>query len=190
MTLQRAISTSPQRVKLSARDYWTLADGGAFEGLAKVELIEGELWAMNAVHSWHARVLIDLGAELKLAVRASGLPLTVYGSGSVAMAEDSVPEPDLSIGAPHEDGPLPLAKLKLAIELSDSTLDQDLGRKASLYSAHGVPEYWVVDRDGKRIVQMWGPGAEGYAEQRIVPFGAGVTATTINGLSVETGGLG
>jgi Uma2 family endonuclease len=189
MTAHVTINNAPQRARLTARDYWTLAEGGAFEGFAKVELIEGELWAMNAVHSWHARTLIDLGTELKLALRSAGLPLTVYGSGSVSMSEDSVPEPDISVGDPNIDGPLPLAKLKLAVELSDTTLSDDLGRKVRLYAAHNVPEYWVVDRDGKRIVQMWEPRAEGYGEQREVTFGAPITATTLNGVVVETNGL-
>jgi Uma2 family endonuclease len=186
MTAHVTIDNAPQRARLTARDYWTLAADGAFADFAKVELIEGELWAMNAVHSWHARTLIDLGSELKLALRSAGLSLTVYGSGSVSMSEDSVPEPDISVGDPNADGPLPLAKLKLAIELSDTTLSDDLGRKVRLYAAHNVPEYWVVDRDGKRIVQMWGPGKEDYVERREVVFGASVTAATLIGLVVAT----
>lgn len=189
MTSVPSLGNAPQRAKLSARDFWTLADSGAFEGLAKVELIEGEIWAMNAIHSWHARVLIALGTELTLALRAAGLPLTAYGSGSIAMSNDSVPEPDLAVGEPNSDGPLPLAKLRLAIELSDTTLDHDLGRKGRLYGAHGVAEYWVVDRDGKRIVQMSEPGTDGYAQRRDVAFGVRLESLTIAGLSVDTGGL-
>jgi Uma2 family endonuclease len=189
MTSVPSLDNAPQRAKLSARDFWTLADSGAFEGLAKVELIEGEIWAMNAIHSWHARVSVALGTELTLALRAAGSPLTAYGSGSIAMSDDSVPEPDLSIGETNDDGPLPLAKLRLAIELSDTSLKQDLDRKARLYGAHGVPEYWVVDRDGQRTVQMWEPGAEGYAKRRDVAFGERLESVTIAGMTVETGSL-
>jgi Uma2 family endonuclease len=189
MTCLLPVSNAPQRAKLTARDFWTLADGGAFDGFAKVELIEGELWAMNAVHSWHARALIELGSELKASLNGTKLGLTVYGSGSVAMDDASVPEPDLSVGERHTDGALPLAKLKLAIELSDTTIADDLGRKVRLYGSHNVPEYWVVDRDSKRIIQMWEPSEDGYAQRLEIAFGIPVYAATLTGVVVETGEL-
>lgn len=184
------VHTSYQTAKLSARDFMMLSDAGAFDGYAKSELIEGEIWVVNAVHSWHAKAVLEVGFELKTSLRQIGSNLTVYAGGSVAMSEDSVPEPDVSVGEDNSDGIVPLAKIRLAAEVSDSTIATDLGRKAALYARHGVPEYWVVDRDGQCVHQMWEPGSEGYAQQRAVPFGDVVHAATIDGLSIETASLG
>lgn len=181
--------TTPQRVKLRAQDFMLLADAGAFERYARSELIEGEIWVMNAIHSWHAKTMAELGFELVSALRQARSPLRLYMPVSIAMSDDSVPEPDLAIAEDNDDGILPLAKVKLAIEVSDTTAAIDLGRKAMLYARHGVPEYWVVDREGACIVQHWQPGPDGYAEQRSVTLGERVRAVTIAGLDVATAGI-
>lgn len=189
MTAQLPISTKAQRGKLSARDFWLLADSGAFEGIAKAELIEGEIWIVNAVHSWHAKTVAHLSIELGIALRQMRSDLIVYSSGSVALSDDSVPEPDVSVAEDHDGKGLPLEKLRLAIEVSDSTLANDLVRKAPLYARFGVPEYWVVDREGRRIVQMWASNGEVYAERREVAFGETSKSQTMPGVHVETSSL-
>ena len=176
--------TTFQRAKLTARDFWLLADSGAFVDYAKTELIEGEIWVVNSVWVWHSRTMAHVTMELGLALRTAASDLIVYGSGSVDLSDDSVPEPDVAIGRDHEGKGLPLEKVLLAVEISDSTLSRDLGVKARIYGAAGIPEYWVVDREGARIVQMWAPCATGYAETRDVPFGARITAETL-GISVD-----
>ncbi|TPG43269.1 Uma2 family endonuclease [Sphingomonas koreensis] len=189
MTAQLPVSTDVQRAKLTARDFWLLADSGAFEGFAKTELIEGEIWVVNSVYVWHAKTMAYLATELTLALRALGSDLVVYSSGSVDMSDDSVPEPDVSIGEDHDEKGLPLNKLALAIEVSDSTLANDLTSKAPLYARHGVPEYWVVDREGRRVIQMWAPEGDAYAERREMAFGQRIEGATVKGLAVETAAL-
>ena len=180
---------TPQRAKLRAADFHILAEAGAFEGYAKSELIEGDIWVMNAVHVWHSKAMTQLTLALGPAVQASGLPLRLYLPVSVDLSDDSVPEPDLVIGDDHDDGPLPFAKVRLAIEVSDGTLDFDLGPKARMYARAGVPEYWVVARDGAKIVQHWTPEADTYVDKRDVRFGEPLESATIAGLIVDTTGL-
>ncbi len=180
---------SPQKIGLRAVDYLMLSDAGAFDGYGRTELIEGEIWAVNAIHSWHAATVIELGRRLANGLEDIGSLLRVYGAGSVLLSDDSVPEPDLSIGESNDEGVLPLAKLKLAIEISDTTAATDLGVKLRLYAGAGVPEYWVVERDARVIHQMWAPSDGVYAERRAVAFGDRVEAVTIAGVGVETGRL-
>lgn len=179
----------PTRAKLRAEDFWVLADSGAFDGYAKSELIEGEIWVVNAIHSWHAKTMSRLDFALRTALLAAGIKLEVFVPVSVALSDDSVPEPDLALAEDHDDGPLPLAKVKLAIEVSDTTLEIDLGRKASLYARHGVPEYWVIAREGACLYRHASPEPSGYAKRDRIALGEQVTAATIAGLTVETGGL-
>jgi Uma2 family endonuclease len=51
----------------------------------------------------------------------------------------------------------------LAVEVADSSLDYDLGRKSIVFAEHGVLELWVIDA-ARRIVHVHlGPGHGGYA---------------------------
>jgi Uma2 family endonuclease len=176
----------PQRVKLRASDYLMLSDAGAFDHLGRTELIEGEIWTMNAIHSWHAKTVADIAFELKLALRDKDTALRVYASGSVLMTDDSVPEPDVSIGENNDKGVLPLEKLRLAVEISDSTASTDLGVKLALYARAGVREYWVFERETATIHQFWKPASSGYTRSRKQPFGARIEAETLKELAIET----
>ena len=50
-----------------------------------------------------------------------------------------------------------LGRLLLAVEvLSPSTLHTDRGDKRDLYQRKGVPEYWIIDVDGRRV-ERWRP---------------------------------
>lgn len=179
----------PHRAKLRAEDFWLLARSGAFDGYAKSELIAGEIWVMSAIHSWHAKTMSRLDFALRTALIAADSKLEVFVPVSVSLSGDSVPEPDLALAENHDDGPLPLAKVKLAIEVADTTLEIDLGRKAVLYGRHGVPEYWVVARDGACLYRHSSPEAGGYAKRDRFALGERVEAATIPGLTVETAGL-
>lgn len=180
----------PHALKLRACDYLLLDKAGAFADYAKSELIEGEIWVVNAIHSWHARIMAMLVRRIGNALELCGSSLAVYAPVSIAMSDDSVPEPDIAVGARNEDGILPLDKLLLVIEVADTTRDTDLGKKARLYARHGVAEYWVVDRDGGQIVQMTQPRDTGYAAVTEIPFGKALTSKTITGLTIQTDQFG
>ncbi len=64
--------------------------------------------------------------------------------------------------------------VRLVVEISDSTLGFDLKVKAPLYARAGIPEYWVVDIAGKRVIVHRDPSGgaytsvEAYSEQESV----------------------
>lgn len=188
MTAQDIPST-PQPAKLRVADFLLLAEAGAFRRYARTELIEGEIWVVNSVHRRHARIHAQLTAEIGAALKAAGSALTFYANPSTELSEDSLPEPDIAIGEAGEAKIFQGASMRVAIEISDSTLDIDLGRKVRLYARHQIPEYWVVDIEGRSIRQMWAPSGEAFTRQREIAFGAPITAATIAGLIVETASL-
>ncbi|GAA0663521.1 Uma2 family endonuclease [Sphingomonas insulae] len=117
-------------------------------------------------------------------------PLEALVEGSVSMPPHTVTEPDIAVTAePEGDGLIPLASLAMVVEVADSTLDNDLGRKQAIYAGASVPEYWVVDVQGEIIHQMWKPEGEVYAQRRQIAFGQTIGAVTIAGLSVATNRL-
>lgn len=188
---RRADDTAPRPARLTAKDFWLLAKSGAFDKHARTELIDGEIWVVNSVHRWHARAMALIHLELARAIGVAGLPLEVLLAGSVSMSHDSVPEPDLSVIEPLDDQADTIAgdELKIAVEISDSTADFDLGRKGRLYARHAVPEYWVVHRARRTVIQMWSPLDDAYSNRREVKFGEEVEAATVAGLVIKTAGL-
>ena len=178
-------------LKLTAKDFWLLAESGAFENYSRTELIEGEIWTVNSIWRWHSRTNVQFAFAVMEALTAAGLDLTVYGPGSIALSDDSVPEPDISIGD-HEvsaKAPISLWAVKIAIDLSDTTRDMDLGRKAKLYARHGVPEYWVADRETQSLIRHAQPTPDGYADIVAIKFGEPVASATLAGLTVKTKSL-
>jgi len=188
MTVMTRLSGSDYPLKITANEFLALADAGLFAQFGRTELIEGEVWTMNAVHRWHARTQMQFGLAITEGLRVAEIEMIVYGAGSVAMSDDSVPEPDISVGAdePSAREPISLWALKIAVELADTTRDYDLGRKAALYARCGVPEYWVADRERQLVVQHAGPTAEGYAAIGKIKFGDPIISVKLPGLVVDT----
>lgn len=175
------------KVRLTIDDFLLLDRSGAFDAYQHTELIEGEVISMNSQFRPHAYAKTELAFRLNDAIRAAKLDVQILIESSVEIPPHNVPMPDIAItNAARGKGLLPQGALLLAIEVADSSLRFDLGKKAKIYAAAGVPEYWVVDLKGERIVRMTQPGAKGYATKDETPFRAKVAALTINGISVET----
>lgn len=182
------------RHRLTVDDYLMLDRAGAF-GDRRTELFDGEVYYMSPKHRPHARVLGDVYFAVREALRASGSGLTALIDISVRLSDYDVPDPDIAItDAPDGDGILPLAALKLVIEVSDTTLSKDLGFKEELYARAGVPEYWVIDINESRVLCHANPRSEadggGYDGQLDVPFGEVLYSAAIDGLTVDTTGWG
>jgi Uma2 family endonuclease len=60
------------------------------------------------------------------------------------------------------------ANALLAVEVSDSTLRYDTGRKAMLYAAHGLKELWAIDAESLQTHIFSKPSADGYLERHLV----------------------
>lgn len=176
----------PHAARLKARDFMLLSEHGALDGYGKSELIEGEIICMNAQHSRHARVKSRLALELALCLRATGSPLEAIVEVTIALSDDSMPEPDIVLTTYNGDGPVPPDTVALVVEVSDTTLERDLGRKSVMYARAGIAEYWVVDLNEDRCLLHMGPGPDGYDEQIDVPFGETLHAGTIDELVVES----
>ena len=178
--------------RLSVEEYLLLDKEGAF-GSRSTELIGGEVYYMSPKHRPHALAMTEMVVALVQALRAANSPLRVLTDVSVRMSDHDVREPDIVItDAAKGAGILPLDAAKLVIEIADSTLDTDLGAKADLYADAGVPEYWVVDVNENRVLMHANPRADrsGYDGQLDVPFGEVLHSATIEGLAVDSSGLG
>lgn len=193
LEIKRATSSDanvPQRYRLTISDYLLLDREGAFEAYQKTELIDGAVYAVSPQHRPHGFIKDELAYRVRRKLEAVGSPLHVATEQSVEIAPHSEPLPEFVLTSePRGEGPIPVASVALVVEVSDSTLDYDLGEKLRIYAAAAISEYWVADVNARVIHQMWAPEGEAYAERRKVPFGEPVEAATIKGLAVETGGI-
>ena len=145
---------------------------------------------MNAQFSEHMKAKVRLLRLLADACDELGTGLEAWSEGSVAMAPSSMPGPDLFITRETPTtGPVRIETVALVVEVSDTTLAFDMGQKAALYARCGVPEYWVADLAGERMVRMWVPEGEIYSQRDEWAFGVRVESATTVGLGVETVGL-
>jgi len=190
MTVNRPLS-APRPLKLTLEDFLLLDEAGAFNGYRKVELIEGVLYTMNPQQTRHAVAKTDLAFRLYTALKALGSEFLPVVEGTVAMPPKSAPEPDIAVGqvVRGEKAYMPLSAVSFVVELSDSTLRYDLGKKKRLYARHLVPEYWVVDPEAGRIHQFWGANRDGYRQSRVHSLGEPIESVVVTGLMVETDGL-
>lgn len=184
-------ATAGTPFRFTVDQFLALCEQGLFDDYAKSELIEGEIVVMNAQHSRHARIKTRLAIRLANALEALGSPFEPQVEVSVRLSDGSLPEPDIVVTSYRGAGVVPVETVALLIEVSDSTLETDLGRKADLYAEAGVPEYWVVDLNENRVLLHANPREDGsgYDGQLDVPFGETLHAATVEGLMAETAGL-
>ncbi len=187
MTIQERLSAG--KYKLSVDDYERLAETGAFGG-QRTELIDGEIIVMSPQYRPHGMVKLELYDELLVASRRMRSPLRPVTEFSLALAENSMPDPDIMLTSePRGAKAVPVTSVALIIEVADTTLADDLGKKLRLYAGRGIPEYWIADVNARVIHQMWAPAGERYDERREIAFGDRITAATVAGLAVDTAAL-
>lgn len=177
--------------RFTVDQFLALSDQGLFDDYAKSELIDGEIVVMNAQHALHARAKSRFLQRLANALDTLGSPLEAWSEVSVRIEGGGLPEPDIVLTSYRGTGVVPVETVALLIEVSDTTLETDLGRKADLYARAGVPEYWVIDLNENRALLHANPRSDGsgYDGQLDILFGEPLHAATIEGLTVETTGL-
>ena len=140
---------------LTIAEYDRMIADGLFEPCEQhhVELIHGELREMSPIGSPH-EVILDHLTEWSFNVLPKG-KVWVRVQNSIGIPElDSAPQPDLAWVARRDySRGRPMGEdVLLIVEVSDSSLRFDLGRKADLYAAAAIADYWVVDTSAHAIV--------------------------------------
>ena len=155
----------PRPHRLTVHDYYRMAEVGVLHPDDRTELIEGEIVDKPPIGDRHGSVVRLLTTRL---VRAVGDAAEVSCQLPVRLSLRSEPQPDFAIVKAKEGGyrkhPHPRDVL-LIVEVSDSTLRYDLGKRASLYAAHGIPEYWVFDLQHDRVWRHRAPGSREYTQR-------------------------
>jgi Uma2 family endonuclease len=92
----------------------------------------------------------------------------------IVLGRDSRPEPDISVveGGPDDYFTRAPRRAALVVEVSDSSLRFDRGRKAAVYAGGGVADYWIVNLVEKMLEVYRDPRRRVYGSvERIAPDG-------------------
>ena len=130
----------------------------------RYELIAGELIVTPAPEMEHQLAVQEFLFILHDYVEENRLGTVLMSPADIRLLPESIVQPDVFV-VPPPTGPrldrMPqwsdVKSLLIAIEIiSPSSVRTDRVEKRELYLAAGVPDYWVVDLDG-RVVEQWTP---------------------------------
>ncbi len=161
---------------LRRAEYDRMVEIGIFEG-QRVELIRGRVVEMAPQYAPHASVIALVNEVLVPQVRGRA---RVRPQLPFVAVDESEPEPDLALVAIADHSREHPSQAFLLIEVSASSLAWDRAVKVPLYGESGVPEYWIVDVDGRRALVHRRPesglyrdvsevGADGVLEVEALP---------------------
>jgi Uma2 family endonuclease len=184
--MSSAIREYPQKHSISAEEYLRMGEAGVFAPDARLELIEGEIIEMAPIGPPH---LSRVNMLTRFFVQRVGANAIVSVQNSLALAERSVPQPDLALLRPRKDEystalPRP-ADVLLMVEVADTTLRFDVGTKVPLYARCGIVETWVVDVNERCIHVFREPQAAGYSASFIARDGERVSCLSLPQLVIE-----
>lgn len=171
-----------RRRRFTAAEVTAFVEHGLIDEKERFELIGGEIVPMSPKGLFHERLKTALNIYF---VRALPLGILVTQETTFRLSEDTFVEPDF-VFYEEADG---LEKLKgetclLAVEVADSSLSYDRGRKADLYASFAVKELWVVDVRARSIRVFRNPMPTGYANVLDVAGDTAVKALNVPDLEL------
>ena len=153
--------------KWSVEDYHRMIESGVLNNRS-VELLEGEIVEMSPEGPLH-RFTNDTVAEyLRELLRGRAKvfeahPITLSNSPHSRASE---PEPDIAVvRLPNSNylthHPYP-EDIYWLIEISNTTLEEDLGKKKKIYANAGINEYWIINLKTTEIIVFIEPSGDDY----------------------------
>ena len=194
-----AISAAPgatQAAEGMPRRRWSVAEiedmvrAGIIAENERFEMIGGEVVPMSPKGARHEWVKGELNQFFQL---ARPQHLSIYQETTLRLDEFAFMEPDFCVFRRGLDlKSLTGSEVLLAVEVADSSLAYDLGRKIGVYATYGVREVWVIDAKTLVTRVHRRPGAQGYAQivnvprsRRLVPELAPELALRLADIGIE-----
>ena len=180
---------TPTKHRFDVDAYYKLAEAGILPNPHRVELIDGEIIDLNAIGSPHAAITTRLTRQF---IRAVGDLAIVSVQNPLRLDSYNEPEPDLLVLRPRADdyglNHPGAADVLLLIEVSETSLAYDRGRKLALYAKFGVAEVWIVDIAGSAVEIYRQPkeGAYSLTERRT---GGSLTPDLVPSLAIDVTAL-
>jgi Uma2 family endonuclease len=159
-----------QTHRFTVTEYAELAKLEVFQSGLRTELIDGQIVEMTPKNDDHSYRLSLLNRFFSKRLSDDYL---VRVQDPVVLSEYTEPEPDLVIHRYRNRHPRP-GEVLLLIEVAESSLAYDRGRKAGLYAQAGIPDYWIVNLVDSQLEVFRNPVDGRYTE--IVSVTAGTVS--------------
>jgi Uma2 family endonuclease len=178
------------RRRFTVAELEAMTEAGILLEDERIELIGGEVVPMSPKGNHH-EVLKTVLNRYWAAQTPADLQFTT--ETTFHLSEDTYLEPDF-VFYPRAGGwkGLNASTAKLVVEIADSSLAYDLGRKAGLYAVFGIAELWVIHAVKLQTRIHRDPTPTGYrsaidlpSEQRLVPTAAPTLAVTLSELDLR-----
>jgi len=173
--------------KWSVEDYHLMIASGVFKNRS-VELLEGEIIEMSPEGPFHSATNDNAAEYLRDCLRGMARireahPITL---------RSSEPEPDIAIVRLTKNNysdrhPAP-KDIYWVIEISNTTLEDDLGRKKKIYAKAKISEYWVFDLKSTEIIIFREPLGNDYQSKFTVNKGM-ISAIAFPDIEIEVSRL-
>lgn len=155
----------------TVKDFRAMAEAGLFTD-QKIELIDGVIVDMSPANPQHEDSIDELGEQM----------VTVFSKRARVRIEKAfdigddywLPHPDVVLAKRKRYGdnaPKP-EDIFLIIEVSNTTLSEDLGKKLKRYAFLGVQDYWVANIKEKVWLIHREPSGETYLSVTKLAFGS------------------
>lgn len=149
------VAAAPARKRFTREEVDRLAETGVFAG-QRYELIDGDLIDKMGQNPPHVSAIQRLLECLAMFFAVGIIRVQHPMEAAPGDRERSLPEPDVAVlrerNLEHQRRHPRGDEMLLVIEVSDTTTAFDRTRKATLYARAGVPEYWVLDLNGRMLV--------------------------------------
>lgn len=149
---------------LTADEVMRMVATGILDEDERLELLHGVLTAVGPHSDTHAGLVQRLTRWLSPLVVAGAHDLRVRMPLAVP-DETSLPEPDVAIVERRDSLAGHPGTAFLVVEIAVSSLRTDMTVKPPLYAAAGVPEYWVVDAEHRRLELFADPRGGDYTRR-------------------------
>jgi len=158
--------------QVTVDEFFKMAEFGILGPDERVELLDGEMVVMPPIEPRHNSVVLRMSDVFIRRLDGRALVLV---QGSIHLSDVSAPHPDFVVLRPMDDyyasrAAAPSDVLAL-IEVSDSTIAYDRGKKLRAYARAGIVEYWIADVRKHRIERYLEPNDLGYAKRSIYATG-------------------
>jgi Uma2 family endonuclease len=155
----------------TANDLMTMSEAGMFTD-KKAQLLDGVIYDMSPASPLHEDDITEI---------ADAMTFTFRGRAKVreekAIDIDDpywLPHPDIALVKNKRYGQNPprVEDIYLIIEVANTSLDSDLGKKLEKYASVRIQDYWVADLSSETWFIHRNPVGNRYTSIRKLPFGS------------------
>lgn len=154
----------------NVKDFRAMTEAGLFID-QKVELLNGVVVDMSPANPEHEDSIDELDEKMQ---RVFSAKARVRVEKAFDINDDYwLPHPDIVLAKRkrYGDNPPKPEDIFLIVEVSNTTLTEDLGKKLKRYASLGIKDYWVANIKEKVWLVHREPSTETYLSVTRVPFG-------------------